>query len=54
MHLLDTEELISPRTPHPRGRDRPGPTRTVRHRQGLSFSSLVAVDREGPDAFSAP
>ena len=29
----------------------PGGTRRVQHRQGLSFSSLVAADREGPDAF---
>lgn len=46
MEAVNTEDLISPRTPGGAGR-----TRRVQHRQGLSFSSLVAADREGPDAF---
>lgn len=37
---------LAPTTPGGAGR-----TLRVQHRQGLSFSSLVAADREGPDAF---
>jgi hypothetical protein len=38
----------------PRAPPRTGPTRTVSHVRVFRSGCLVAPDREGPDAFSAP